>query len=180
MTVLHNYFPASALVRAISLNTAIGFQFGQLFLNGLLRDANLFGKSLCGIFGVGLEQQEDFLPTFLRFLPTFLRFLPTFLRYSGWRCPVGAGHDVQASKVMEMSLFSGHLRHFRPFLHEMSHNQGHLRHFGQSECVFSAPIVPKIGTSGANSAYFEAIVPEIGTLGALTIIFGIPYALRAA
>ena len=38
-----NDFPVSTLVRAISLNTTLGFQFGQLFLNSLLSDANLLG-----------------------------------------------------------------------------------------------------------------------------------------
>ena len=57
----------------------------------------------------------------------FCTYRPTFRDV---RCTKEANNTFKLAEVMEMSHFSGHLLHFRPFLMEMSLFLGHLHHFG--------------------------------------------------
>jgi len=56
--------PFPALVRAFSLDEALGLQFGQMLLYGLVGNADDFGQFTGGVFRMGFEKGNDFLPTF--------------------------------------------------------------------------------------------------------------------
>ena len=47
------------------MDKAFYLQFGKVFLNSFIRDAYGLGQFAGGVFGVSLEEFNDFLPTFL-------------------------------------------------------------------------------------------------------------------
>lgn len=56
--------PFPTLVGAFSLDEALGLQFGQMLLYGFVGNTDDFGQFTGGVFRMGFEQGNDFLPTF--------------------------------------------------------------------------------------------------------------------